>query len=171
VGRLLIRDIEREVRKWGVYDKITFRVECLGAEWSDATSLWTVKLRNCVTGEVLLRTCRILISAVGIFGIPKSLEVPGTHRLEISNVGVEQFQGQIFHSSRWRHDISLTGKKVVVIGNGCSATQFVPEIAPEAETVTQFIRSQHVLSPLCLAADKSTFTSDPTILTRIDSNG
>ena len=60
------------------------------------------------------------------------------------NIGVDKFEGDIFHSSRWRHDISLKGKKVVVIGNGCSATQFIPEIAPDAETVTQFIRSQHV---------------------------
>ena len=63
---------------------------------------------------------------------------------------METFEGEIFHSSRWRHDVSLKGKKVVVIGNGCSATQFVPEIAPEAETVTQFIRSQHVDVPRLL---------------------
>ena len=122
-------------------------MECLGAEWSDATFLWTVKLRNCLTGEVFSRTCRILVSAVGIFGVPKSLEVPGTVPVDVINVGVEKFQGQIFHSSRWRHDFSLKGKKVVVIGNGCSATQFVPEIAPEAETVTQFIRCQHAPLP------------------------
>ena len=119
----------------------------MGAEWSDATCLWTVKLLNCLTGEMFSRTCRILVSAVGIFGVPKSLEVPGTLPVDVVNVGVEKFQGHIFHSSRWRHDISLKGKKVVVIGNGCSATQFVPEIAPEAETVTQFIRSQHALLP------------------------
>ena len=61
--------------------------------------------------------------------------------------GVDSFKGEIFHSSQWRHDISLQRKKVVVVGNGCSATQLVPKIAVEAESVTQFIRSQHVSSP------------------------
>ena len=59
-------------------------------------------------------------------------------------VAVDSFQGEIFHSSQWRHDISLQGKNVVVVGNGCSATQFVPKIAVESESVTQFIRSQQV---------------------------
>jgi cation diffusion facilitator CzcD-associated flavoprotein CzcO len=63
-------------------------------------------------------------------------------------VGVDTFRGEIFHSATWRQDVSLKGKRVVVIGNGCSATQLVPIIAKEAESVTQVIRGQHVLLPL-----------------------
>ena len=126
-------------------EKIRFRVECLGAEWSDDTRLWTVRLKNRVTGEEFLRKCRILVSAVGIFGVPKDLEVSGlSTMLARLTVGVDSFKGEIFHSSQWRHDISLQGKNVVVVGNGCSATQIVPKIAVEAESITQFIRSQHV---------------------------
>jgi len=141
-------DIHREAKRWNILEKIRFRVECLGAEWSDNTSLWTVRLKNCVTGEEFFRKCRILVSAVGIFGVPKDLDVSGLSIKQATlTVGVDSFKGEIFHSSKWRHDISLQGKKVVVVGNGCSATQIVPKIAVEAESVTQFIRSQHVCSP------------------------
>jgi cation diffusion facilitator CzcD-associated flavoprotein CzcO len=37
----------------------------------------------------------------------------------------------------------MKGKHVIVAGNGCSATQFVPIIAKEAKSVTQFVRSKH----------------------------
>ena len=77
---------------------------------------------------------------------PRHLKWTVSSGLTELTVGVDSFRGEIFHSSQWRHDISLQGKKVVVIGNGCSATQFVPKIALESESVTQFIRSQHVHS-------------------------
>jgi hypothetical protein len=70
-------DIHREAKRWNVLEKIRFRVECLGAEWSDNTRLWTVRLKNRITGEEFSRTCRILVSAVGVFGVPKKLEVSG----------------------------------------------------------------------------------------------
>lgn len=35
--------------------------------------------------------------------------------------GVENFHGELWHSARWRHDVELKGKRVGVIGNGCSA--------------------------------------------------
>ena len=31
------------------------------------------------------------------------------------------FRGAQWHSARWRHDVDLAGKRVGVIGNGCSA--------------------------------------------------
>jgi cation diffusion facilitator CzcD-associated flavoprotein CzcO len=138
-------DIRGEAKRWNILEKIRFRVECLGAEWSDDTRLWTVRLKNRLTGEEFLRKCRILISAVGVFNVPNDLDVSGLPLKQARlTAGVDLFKGEIFHSSQWRHDISLQGKKVIVIGNGCSATQLVPKIAVEAESVTQFIRSQHV---------------------------
>ena len=42
--------------------------------------------------------------------------------------GIETFQGEVFHSARWNHDVDLTGKRVAVIGTGASAIQIVPEL-------------------------------------------
>jgi cation diffusion facilitator CzcD-associated flavoprotein CzcO len=52
--------------------------------------------------------------------------------------GLESFKGDLFHSARWRHDISLEEKRVGVIGNGCSAY-----VLP----VVEFISSFHFLGP------------------------
>ena len=43
--------------------------------------------------------------------------------------GLDEFEGEIFHSARWNHDFDLTGKRVAVIGTGASAIQIVPELA------------------------------------------
>ena len=36
-------------------------------------------------------------------------------------VGIADFKGVLWHSAQWRHDVDLKGKRVGVIGNGCSA--------------------------------------------------
>ena len=48
--------------------------------------------------------------------------------------GLKDFQGERFHSARWRHDVSLANKRVGIIGNGCSAAQFLPEVAKDPST-------------------------------------
>jgi cation diffusion facilitator CzcD-associated flavoprotein CzcO len=57
--------------------------------------------------------------------------------------GKEKFQGDIFHSARWKYDVDLKDKDVVVLGTGCSAAQFVPELTKTygAKSVTQVMRS------------------------------
>ena len=42
--------------------------------------------------------------------------------------GLDTFQGELFHSAQWDHDVDLTGKRVAVIGTGASAIQIVPEL-------------------------------------------
>jgi cation diffusion facilitator CzcD-associated flavoprotein CzcO len=61
--------------------------------------------------------------------------------------GIDSFEGEIFHSARWRHDIDLEGKNVGVIGTGASAVQFVPEIANVAGTITVFQRTPPWILP------------------------
>lgn len=51
------------------------------------------------------------------------------------------------HTARWRKDVVVDDKEVVVIGNGCSGTQVVPAIAPKVKSLTQFIRSPQFYFP------------------------
>ncbi|CEH12873.1 hypothetical protein CBOM_00832 [Ceraceosorus bombacis] len=64
---------------------------------------------------------RAIVSCIGLLSIPRECDVPGWRT----------FGGELFHSAQWRNDVQLKGKKVVILGNGCSATQIVPTIAPE----------------------------------------
>jgi len=69
--------MKEEVRRWEIEERIHFNVECLAAEWSDLTSLWTVKFINLVTGEEFERRCQVLISCIGDFMEAKPLKIPG----------------------------------------------------------------------------------------------
>ena len=59
-----------------------------------------------------------LIVGAGGLSAPKLPEIEG----------IDTFQGEVFHSARWDHDVDLTGKRVAVIGTGASAIQIVPEL-------------------------------------------
>ena len=78
---------------------------------------------------------KIVVSAIGGFGEPKTWPqgIPGE----------DKFSGEIFHSARWRYDVDLKDKNVVVVGTGCSAAQFVPQLTKQygAKSVTQLMRS------------------------------
>jgi cation diffusion facilitator CzcD-associated flavoprotein CzcO len=73
----------------------------------------------------------VLITACGQLNTPAVPPLPG----------LEDFEGPAFHTARWRHDVDLQGKRVGVIGTGCSAIQVVPAIQPEVAHVTVFQRS------------------------------
>jgi len=60
--------------------------------------------------------------------------------------GADTFTGPSFHSGHWDHSVSLKGKRVAVIGSGCSAAQIVPAIAGEVSRLTLFMgKAQWIL--------------------------
>src|SRR5262245_29362867 len=98
--------------KYGLLSCFSFHSKILSASWDSGRQLYTIKVQDVRSGEITSTEARILISAVGI------LEEP---RIPPDLKGVETFKGELFHSARWRHDIDLKGKRVGVVGNGCSA--------------------------------------------------
>ena len=60
--------------------------------------------------------------------------------------GAESFKGPIFHSGHWDHSVALEGKRVGVIGSGCSAAQIVPALADKVARLTLFMgKAQWIL--------------------------
>lgn len=60
--------------------------------------------------------------------------------------GAETFAGPLFHSGHWDHSVSYEGKRVGVIGSGCSAAQIVPAIARKVSRLTLFMgKAQWIL--------------------------
>ncbi|KAL4948342.1 hypothetical protein BDW69DRAFT_189362 [Aspergillus filifer] len=117
---------------------ITFRSIVEAATFDEVSGTWLVRILDQATGQVYERRSRILISAVGLLSEPNDCELPG----------VEEYGGKLFHSARWDHSFEWEGKDVVVVGNGCSATQFVPLLTDtpgSAQKVTQFVRQPHWL--------------------------
>src|SRR4051812_6695748 len=73
----------------------------------------------------------VLLTACGQLSTPRIPPLPG----------LEDFAGPAFHTARWDHDVDLTGKRVAVIGTGCSAIQVVPAIQPQVAHVDVYQRS------------------------------
>ncbi len=61
--------------------------------------------------------------------------------------GMDSFQGESFHGTRWNHDVDLKNKKVAVVGSAASAVQIVPEVAKEVAHLTVLQRSANWIMP------------------------
>lgn len=107
-----------------------FGVECISAFWNDQ-GFWEVRLLDCKTQIEYTRTATIFISAVGGISKPRDIQFPG----------IEKFSGEIIHTARWNRQFAYQGKRLAVIGNGCSAAQVVPAIARNAGLLRQYARS------------------------------
>ena len=116
--------------KFQLREHMQFGVECISASWKDE-GFWEVRLLDIRTNIEYIRTATIFISAVGGISKPRDIRFPG----------MEKFQGDIIHTARWDPQFVYSGKRLAVIGNGCSAAQVVPAIAKKAGLVKQYARS------------------------------
>lgn len=106
-------------------------------EWIESKKRWRLHIHHYNTDNVFYHECRFLFAAAGQLVTPRDLDIPGK----------ETFDGPIFHSSSWRTDVDLTDKRVIVIGNGCTAAQIIPSIVGQTKQLTQIIRSKHWILP------------------------
>jgi 4-hydroxyacetophenone monooxygenase len=122
--------------KYGVRPHIRFDSEVTEAAWDDERARWRVAVRR-KDGTTDTLEADALISAVGQLGRPRLPDIPGRDR----------FGGVAFHSAEWEHEHDLAGKRVLVIGTGASAFQFIPEVARKAARVTVFQRTPPWILP------------------------
>ncbi|MFT3661441.1 MAG: NAD(P)/FAD-dependent oxidoreductase [Gordonia sp. (in: high G+C Gram-positive bacteria)] len=121
---------------WDIASCTRFGTTVRAARWDSAAQLWRATVVGPDGAEEEL-SANILISAVGAFGNPKFPNIPGR----------DAFAGETVHTSLWDADFDVAGKRVAVIGNGASAMQIVPSIAPEVVSLTVFQRSAHWVAP------------------------
>ncbi|KAI0071220.1 FAD/NAD-binding domain-containing protein [Panus rudis PR-1116 ss-1] len=121
----LLKYLQDVTRKYSLYDQCVFHTEVIAATWDASHQVWRVELKNLKTGSSF-DTAKAVISSVGILCVPR-------YPRDLDGVKT-RFKGQYFHSARWNYDVDLRNKRVAVIGNGCSAAQFLPIIAEEPTT-------------------------------------
>ena len=62
--------------------------------------------------------------------------------------GLDDFEGEWYHSARWPHDgVELAGKRVGVIGTGSTGIQLVPQLAEQAQHLYVFQRTPNFSMP------------------------
>ncbi len=122
---------EKTARDFGMLPYLRFGINVLNIVWQEAEQVWLV-----FTEQGTYQANKV-ISCVGYLHEPILPKLPG----------LETFKGEVFHSSRWNHDIDLTDKKVAVIGTGASAIQFIPEIQSIVKELLAFQRTPQWILP------------------------
>jgi cation diffusion facilitator CzcD-associated flavoprotein CzcO len=117
--------LEDVARRHGVLERVHTNTEVSLARWDDERRRWLLETSG---GS---HEADVLIAACGQLSVPALPPIPG----------LESFAGPAFHTARWRHDVTLTGRRVAVVGTGCSAIQVVPAIQPLVERVDVYQRS------------------------------
>jgi 4-hydroxyacetophenone monooxygenase len=113
-----------------------FGVEVIAMHWHGDRAEWEVSTRD-EMGHMSKRWFNAVITAVGNLNRAKNAVVQG----------FDSFSGDSWHSAQWRHDVTLDGKQVAIIGTGASAMQFLRSVAAVAEKVTIFQRSPQWARP------------------------
>ncbi len=124
--------MERCADAFGIRPHLRFGARVVAARFHEDEGLWRVRIES---GEEL--TARALVVACGGLSRPAYPSI----------AGLDDFTGPAFHTSRWRHDVSLRGRRVGVIGTGASAIQVVPEVAREAARLHVFQRTPPWILP------------------------
>ncbi|MCU1366650.1 MAG: hapE [Ilumatobacteraceae bacterium] len=116
--------------------KIRFGASVRSATWDESDAMWSVVYATADGAEHTVRA-NAVISAVGQLNRPAWPSIDG----------ISSFAGEYFHSAEWRHDLDLSGKRVAVIGTGCSALQFIPHVAEVASSVVVLQRTPPWVAP------------------------
>jgi cation diffusion facilitator CzcD-associated flavoprotein CzcO len=118
---------QRIARHFDLYPMAMFQTHVDDVRWDEASARWQVTTDR---GDKL--AARFTVIAGGVLHKAKLPGIPG----------IETFQGQSFHTSRWDYAITggspaepmdkLAGKKVAIIGTGATGIQAVPKLGEAA---------------------------------------
>jgi cation diffusion facilitator CzcD-associated flavoprotein CzcO len=100
--------------------------------YEESECLWHVEVAS---GERYI--ARFIIDTSGVLANPQIPHI----------AGAESFRGAQFHTAQWDHSVPYEGKRVGVIGSGCSAAQVVPAIASQVEKLTVFMGKAQWIIP------------------------
>lgn len=125
-GFEILEYCQKIAEKYGFYDRCLFHTTVGETTWDEASGRWTVTTDR---GDKM--RARYVILANGILTTPRLARIDG----------METYQGESFHTSRWDYNIDLKDKRVGIIGSGATAVQVVPEIAKTVKELYVFQRT------------------------------
>jgi 4-hydroxyacetophenone monooxygenase len=127
--------IQEVADKAELRSRYRFSSEVVGMRFDEGAGLWTLDVRS--NGQVSKYQANAVIAACGTLNRPQIPQIEGQDR----------YKGAAFHSSQWRHDVEISGKRVAVVGTGASAFQIVPSIAGKVQALRVFQRTPPWMLP------------------------
>jgi len=117
----------------GIRSLISFETRIVAQTYDAESQTWTVRTDQ---GEEI--TCRYCVMATGNLSVPLFPDIPG----------LDEFEGEKYHSGRWPEDgVDFSGKRVAVFGTGATGIQIIPEVAKEAAHLHVMQRSPNFSLP------------------------
>lgn len=130
------QDYLREVvDRHGIREHVAFGTEVEALAWDEDAARWRIRVRD--TGGTRVEDAAVVLTAAGYLNRPRYPEAPGRDR----------FRGLSVHSGEWPPGLDLSGKRVAVVGAGCTAAQIVDAIAEDVAHLTLFQRQPHWVAP------------------------
>jgi len=104
--------------------------ELISATYDEDARVWQAQVRTRDGSSRTMRPAHIVM-ATGVSGIPNRPSLPG----------LEQFEGEVIHSSAYSDGEQWTGKQAIVIGTGNSAHDISQDLYSSGASVTMVQRS------------------------------
>lgn len=141
-GAEIFEHAQRIGRHFDLYRTALFQTNVTSVAWLEDEERWEIRTDR---GDVL--RARFVLRANGPLNKPQIPRVPG----------INEFEGKIFHTSRWDYDYTgggpdgnlenLRDKRVAIIGTGATGIQAVPFLAQDAKELFVVQRTPSVVGP------------------------
>ena len=120
--------------KFNLRRDIQFDSQVKSCHFDETKGSWAVTL-----ADGSRATSRYLITAIGVLSVPVMPVIDG----------IEDFEGDSFHTGEWPHDpVEFHNKRVAIIGTGATGVQAITEIAKTVGHLTVFQRTPNYCAPL-----------------------
>ncbi|WPH01685.1 Hypothetical protein R9X50_00453700 [Acrodontium crateriforme] len=129
--------IQTVARENEFYKLINFKHEIKQASWTDEESLWTLSVKNLESGQEFEDKVNIFLEFNGPVSSPRLTNLPE----------LEKFKGEVVHPAVWKDDTSVDGKRVALIGYGCSGVQIGPNIIDRVSRLYTWFRNRTYILP------------------------
>lgn len=111
---------------------VYFNSAVTSVRYNSRDGLWTVKTAQRTA------TCKYLVLAAGA--------LHRTHRPDFP--GLDDFEGEVYHTASWPEEVNLQGKRVAVIGAGATGVQVVQELSKQVEHLLVCVRNPSYCLPM-----------------------
>ncbi|MGW9131924.1 flavin-containing monooxygenase [Streptomyces sp. NPDC055681] len=135
-GPEYLSHLQHVADKYGIRENIALSTRVLGCEWVDEHQMWRVTTVG-PDGAAEVYEANAVITATGVLNSPSNPDVPG----------LATFAGTAMHTAEWDDSVDLDGKRVGVLGTGCTSVQVVASLAGRAGHLDVVMCQPHWIAP------------------------